>query len=370
MIKNYGIIGCGMMGLEHINNLNLLDGAKVTAVYDPVSELAAAAAQRAGGAVVSESIEGLLLNNELDAIVIVSPNNKHVENLREIAKHATLPILCEKPLFSHPEDEAALLNFYANYDAPVWVAMEYRYMPPIAKLIDEADAVTGGVKMLTIREHRFAFLPKIGDWNRFNANSGGTFVEKCCHFFDLMRLILKAEPTQISASAGQITNHLDEKYDGKTPDIWDGGYVIVDFNNGARAMLELCMFADGSLWNEEISAVGAEGKMECRLPGPSRFWPEELGVPPHPQVTIAKRSPKNPKTVDIPIDETLLNAGDHHGSTFYQHQKFLEVVRGTGSVEVSVDDGRMAVKMGLAAQLAARESRVVKMHEVLARRTE
>ena len=28
-MKNYGIIGCGMMGNEHIANLNLLDGARV-----------------------------------------------------------------------------------------------------------------------------------------------------------------------------------------------------------------------------------------------------------------------------------------------------------------------------------------------------
>jgi predicted dehydrogenase len=48
--------------------------------------------------------------------------------------------------------------------------------------------------MLTIREHRFPFLSKVGDWNRFNRNTGGTFVEKCCHFFDLMRLILKLGP--------------------------------------------------------------------------------------------------------------------------------------------------------------------------------
>ena len=77
--------------------------------------------------------------------------------------------------------------------------------------------------MLTIREHRFPFLRKIGDWNRFNVNSGGTFVEKCCHFFDLMRLIVNSEPKRVMASAGQDVNHLDEVYDGKKSDILDNG---------------------------------------------------------------------------------------------------------------------------------------------------
>jgi len=359
MVKRYGIIGCGMMGREHINNLNLLDGAKVHAVYDPVASLAQAAAHHAGEAIVAPSIKGLVTLPELDVIVVVSPNYLHIDNLEEISVHCDLPILCEKPLYTSPAQEARLLAVIERHKAPIWVAMEYRYMPPITQLRAQADDVTGGVKLLTIKEHRIPFLPKIGDWNRFNANTGGTLVEKCCHFFDLMRLITQSEPIRVSASAGQIVNHLDESYDGKVPDIWDGGYVIFDFANGARAMLELCMFADGTLWNEEISAVGPKGKIECRMPGPHRFWPKDIGPPPESQLTIAPRSPKRPITTDVLIDEKLLLAGDHHGSTFFQHEKFLKVVHGTGEVEVTVDDGRKAVKMGLAAQEAAREHRVV-----------
>ena len=57
--------------------------------------------------------------------------------------------------------------------------------------------------------------------------------------------------------------------------------------------------------------------------------------------------------MDIPVDPTLLEAGDHNGSTFYQHVKFLNVVRGQGEVEVTLGDGAAAVRMGLAAQRAA-----------------
>ena len=45
-----------------------------------------------------------------------------------------------------------------------------------------------------------------------------------------------------------------------------------------------------------------------------------------------------------------MDAGDHNGATFYQHQKFANVVRGEQSVEVSLDDGIKAVMIGLAAQ--------------------
>jgi len=35
--------------------------------------------------------------------------------------------------------------------------------------------------------HRLAFLVKVDNRNRFSADTGRTLVEKCCHFFDLMR---------------------------------------------------------------------------------------------------------------------------------------------------------------------------------------
>lgn len=53
------------------------------------------------------------------------------------------------------------------------------------------------------------------NWNRFNRNSGGTLVEKCCHFFDLMNLILRAKPLRVLASGAQDVNHLDERYNGE-----------------------------------------------------------------------------------------------------------------------------------------------------------
>ena len=350
---NYGLIGCGMMGREHILNINLLPKGRVSVVYDPVTELAESAATLAQEAHVAGSLDELLAYEHLDAVVIVSPNYLHVQQLQEIVAKRPIPILCEKPLYTDPADAAVLDALFKDYPHPVWVAMEYRYMPPVAALIAQAAQATGGIKMLTIREHRFPFLPKIGDWNRFNAKTGGTLVEKCCHFFDLMRLILDDEPVRVMASAGQSMNHLDERYNGEVPDIWDNGYVILDFAKGARAMLELCMFAEGSKFQEEISAVGPKGKIEALVPGPGRFWPKLLGDPPVPQMIISPRAPKGPYVSEIPVDPALLEAGDHNGSTFYQHQRFNAVVRGEGEVEVTLADGAKAIAIGLAAQKSA-----------------
>ena len=355
----YGLIGCGMMGHEHLRNIALLEGAEVAAIVEPDAAMAASALETTPGARLVGDIPELLATG-IDCLVIASPNDLHFGQLREIAAIRPLPVLVEKPLFTGAGEADAVAAFGRAYPAPLWVAMEYRYMPPIAALAEEATRATGGIRMLTIREHRFPFLPKVGDWNRFNARTGGTFVEKCCHFFDLMRFLLRAEPVRVMASAGQDANHLDEVYDGQRPDILDNGYVIVDFANGTRAMLELCMFAEGAEYQEEISAIGPVGKIEAKVPGPGRFWPAHLGAAPLPLLIESPRAPQGAIRREVPVPADLLEAGDHNGATFYQHREFLALVRGERAVpDVSLEDGRRAVLMGQAAQESAATGRAV-----------
>ena len=358
---NYGIIGAGMMGQEHIRNIQLLGGARVDAILEPDAEMRGRAGALAPDAVQVDSIPEMLKRNTLDCLLIASPNHHHVRQMEEVAAIRPLPMIVEKPLFTTSGEAERVAKLARDYPAPIWVAMEYRYMPPIAMMLERAEAETGGIRMLTIREHRFPFLDKVGSWNRFNATSGGTLVEKCCHFFDLMRLATGAEPVRIMASGGQAVNHLSERYADKAPAIWDNAYTIVDFDNGARAMLELCMFAEGSKYQEHLSAVGPRGKIEALVPGPTRFWPERLGPAPVPKVVLSPRDPSGEEVLDVPVDPALLDAGDHNGSTFYQHRRFLDVVQSGGRVEVTLEDGARAVAMGLAAQRSAETGEAVRL---------
>jgi myo-inositol 2-dehydrogenase / D-chiro-inositol 1-dehydrogenase len=351
----YGMVGCGMMGQEHLRNIALLPATNVAVIYEPDAHMRRESAKHATNATFVDSLDALLAHQPLDALVITSPNFMHAEQIRHITSKVNLPILLEKPAATNLADVASLRHIAAKYAAPIWTAMEYRYMPAITALVAQAYAATdtGGTSMLSIREHRYPFLNKVGDWNRFNANTGGTLVEKCCHFFDLMRLIIGADPIRLYASGGISHNHADESYGGKTPDILDNAFVVLDFASGQRAMLELCMFAEGSRYQEAVTVVGVKGKLECLVPGPGRFWPANLGDAPVAQLIVSPRDALvsgGPRSLDIPVDPALLAAGDHNGSTFYQHQRFAAVVRGEGKVEVSLNDGLKAVMIGLAAE--------------------
>ena len=360
----YGIVGTGMMGVEHLRNLAITPAAVVTAVADPVAQslawareaLKEALGDRAAQVAEFDDAGALAASGLVDAVVVASPNHTHRAVLPPLFD-AGLHILCEKPLATTVADARWIADRAARHPAVFWVAMEYRYMPPAAEFIRQVHAGrVGALRMLTLREHRFPFLVKVGDWNRFAANTGGTMVEKCCHFFDLMRLIVRSEPVRVHCSGAMDVNHVDERYGGHAPDILDNGYATVDFANGVRAMLELCMFADGAEHQETFTAVGDVARLECLVP------PGELVFSPR----TGYGNPKHPVREHVPVDAAALAAGTHHGATWYQHQRFAAAVRGEGPVEVTAEDGWRAVAMGVAAEVSAREHRVVEWTEVAA----
>lgn len=336
----YAIVGAGMMGHEHIRNLELVDGAEVVAIADPHSESRWWAQQVASRDLLEfPDVQSLLAGTSVDAVVIASPNHTHREVLTPLFA-TDLAIFCEKPLCTTLDDARWVADRAASHAGVFWVGMEYRYMAPVARLIEEVHRGTiGTLRMLAIREHRYPFLPKVNDWNRFARNTGGTFVEKCCHFFDLMRLVTLDEPSLVYASAAQDLNHLDETYDGEVPDILDNGFVTVDFERGSRALLDLCMFAEASNNEQEIAATGDAGKIEASVPDG--------------RVVIGTRSPRTIESEILGVDPTVLAAGAHFGSTFVEHREFKRAVEESLPAAVSAEDGLRAVAMGVAAEMSA-----------------
>lgn len=43
-------------------------------------------------------------------------------------------------------------------------------------------------------------LDKVGQWNKYARFSGGTLVEKCCHYYDLLNLFAAATPERVYAN--------------------------------------------------------------------------------------------------------------------------------------------------------------------------
>lgn len=157
----YGLIGSGMMGQEHIRNLKLLDGAEVAAIADPDEGMRVLSVKNSSGtAKAYADYREMMADDICDAYVIVTPNDIHHKILLEIMP-ANKPILCEKPLCTTSADCREIIAKASDRTAPIWVAMEYRYMPPVQRLLAEIrKGSIGTARMMAIREHRFPFLER------------------------------------------------------------------------------------------------------------------------------------------------------------------------------------------------------------------
>ena len=354
----YGIVGAGTMAREHILNISLIDNAEVVALADPHEDSLNQCKKilKTNVLCFKNHLE-MIEKNIVDVYLISSPNFTHTEILKDIIK-TKKHILVEKPLCTNTKDCLKIKKLTKDYPSVFWTAMEYRYMPPVSKFINEIhNNKIGDLKTLTIREHRFPFLKKVNDWNRFEENTGGTLVEKCCHFFDLMRLIIQSKPLSVYASGGQDVNHLDEVYNGKKPDIIDNAYVIVNFENGARSLLELCMFAENSDMQEELVATGNKGKIETSVPSDNSGKTSS-------NIRIGLRDGKT-HVENIEVDKKILEAGHHHGSTYYEHLAFLKAIESNSDPEVSLEDGLIAVAMGEAAEKSIKQGRLINLEEII-----
>ena len=357
----YGIIGAGIMGIEHIQNVNNIDGAVVAAIADPAEPMRAWGAAEANGEVeLFEDYRDLLAAGVVDAVVVATPNMTHADVMTDVLAVDGLHVMVEKPLATTVADCRRIMKAAEGHSGVVWVGLEYRYMPAAARLIAEVKGgAVGTLRHVAIREHRFPFLPKVGDWNRFNRNTGGTLVEKCCHFFDLMNLIVDSTPVRVMASGGQDFNHLDEEYDGEVPDILDAAFVIYEYADGTRAMLDLSMYGEASKHQEEIAVLGNDGKVEALTPGAVM-----KGSDPRQIVRVGNRKLSVVEEFEV-TDDRIRSEGGHHGASYIEHLEFIRAIRAGTPAAVSLEDGLLSVAMGVAAQMAIAEKRIVEMSEVL-----
>jgi myo-inositol 2-dehydrogenase / D-chiro-inositol 1-dehydrogenase len=183
------ILGCGMMGQEHASYImGFSDQLRIDFLCDPhqpsLDKCCSVMNDFRSPTSSSKTAPTLFTDesqlhkhvDEIDLLVIASPNYLHTDTLLRWGQH-DITILVEKPVAVSREQHDVLQKVANDLKARIWVAMEYRFIPAIAKLIELLDTV-GDIKMVTIRENRYPFLHKIGQWNRDRSKTGDSLVEK------------------------------------------------------------------------------------------------------------------------------------------------------------------------------------------------
>ena len=359
---NFGFIGCGIMGVEHMRNTLMEGRANVSGIYDPAPQsinnalkvLAKSGAEKPP--TVYNSLEEACNDPATDALIIATPNFTHLDVMR-VATTSGKAIFLEKPIATSVSDAFEVCRLAHNHNNIVRIGLQYRYKAiyaeAIAEIIDRQSI--GKVRNVNMLEHRFPFLDKVGQWNKFDEYTGGTLVEKCCHYFDLLNLFAGDKPHSVFASGSQAVNFKDFNYENKPADGLDQAQVVINYDNGVIGGFGLCMFVPGS--KEELIVCGDHGRLHATEE--AQFGESHKN---HLDLWLGEHGVSKSTTPTYP---PYISQAGHHGSTFFEHTAFVDdlvsgVYRGP-----SLADAFWSIVVGATAQESIKQNQLIEVCTML-----
>lgn len=360
---NLVVIGTGTMGQEHMRVAALLGRARVLGIYDQQSHSmdAAEAAYRA----ISDDVlrryadlQSACNDPDADALLICTPNVTHLEVLKA-ALASGKPIFLEKPMATTLADAVALMDAAKSHSAFVQIGLQYRYKAQYQEAFHEVKArgSLGQIYTISMSEYRPPFLDKVGQWNKFNRNTGGTLVEKCCHYFDLINLLADSQAVRVYATGGRAVNFLDFKKDGVASDIDDHAFVCIDYANGIKASFTLNMFCAD--FSEELIVVGDQGRLVTH----ERFdfhaqVPTQTSI----KLELGENGASRSTQLSYPA---LIEQSGHHGATYFEHIALMDQLDGRQVDCATVEQGLWSMIVASAAQESMASGQAVNIHSFL-----
>ncbi len=253
-----GLAGCGLFGESHLQAFRGVTGASVTALYDPIRELAEERARAFGVGKVCSSLEELLAA-DVDAIDVVTPEQLHLDPvLKAIA--AGKQVFVEKPLATDLADCDRMIEAADKARRILMVGQILRFETKYAMLRDEVKSGRlGKIASMYARRNRPKSLLELYGRNH-------PAIENSIHDIDLMLWYTGERVRRVRGYGRKATN-------GKHHDTFWG---VLEFEGGSIGVVEtiwLLPNAAGVLLDDLFQLTGDRGTANVNLvPAPVTYW--------------------------------------------------------------------------------------------------
>ena len=395
-----GIVGTGNRGTGCFGKLLAKrDDVTLAAFCDPNAVRMRAASQYIGGISPNfyTSMEEMGKKESLDGVVITSPDACHYECAMKALDH-NWNILIDKPLATNVKEGKEIIEKAEKSNKTVMIGFNLRHhavIKRLKKIIDEG--VLGKVFLAENREFYNAGRTYMARWNRFYSMTGGLWIHKGSHDFDVFNFLLGfPKPLRIASFAavnvlteaklpfervkgiepGPDCNSchyqsickdkwvLSEKHLGMwgkeavkedsyiknsciymtEKDTHDNGLCILEYENNIKVSLFESFI--GSKSDRLYTINGDKGIAEASLA--------------ERRITITPRWGGEITSIILP-EET----GGHGGADPDLVDTFCKVLKGEKASTTTAEHGLLATAMGQAAEMSRREKRMVNIEEIL-----
>lgn len=323
------VVGAGRMGIVHAENLaHRVRGACLVAVTTSNPERAAEAQRRCGDIAVFPTLDALLAEARLDAVVIASSTSAHRANVEACAA-AGLHIFCEKPLALTLADcdEAVAAARAAGVTLMVGHVRQFDAGYVEAKRIIESGRIGRPIVFRAIAGDQDPPPPSFAD----PRVSGGLIVDAGYHDLYLARWLMGDEVVRVYAEGGVLV-------DPSIGEVGDVDNAVVDFRFAGGAL--------GTLFVSRTTRYGHDVRVEV--------IGEEGAV----HVGYLRRTPINVLTRGGLCHDVVPDTSARYADAFVAElQAFVDCVREGVLPPVTGQDSRATLAIGLAATRAMREHR-------------
>jgi inositol 2-dehydrogenase len=323
-----GVVGVGEMGRRHAENLRRnVPQARLIAVADVADVWARQTAAELEIERSYSSLESMLEDREIDAVVIATPDKFHAQAVK-LAAGAGKDILCEKPLALNLPDAREALTAVSKAGRRLQVGFMRRYDPAYAAAMQRIEAGEIGVPVIFKSVGRDKDQPPVAAYES-NVN-GMIFYTNTIHDFDLARWLMRDEVIGVHAYTTSAIR----------PEVAKYGDVVASVVN--------LQYAQGAIGNVESYAQAVYG-YDVRT--------EIVGS----KGSIAVGSLDRIPAVFLTARGGEQMLADHFLSRFAdayltEMRDFVETILNDRAPRVSGDDGLRALAIAVAAETSHKQS--------------
>jgi len=326
------VLGTGRIGKMHAELIaRQVPGLDLLSVFDVYAESAQAVGSDLG-VEVAGSVEDIL-SSDVDAVAICTSTDTHVD-LVVAAAEAGKAIFLEKPVSLNLAEVDRAAAAVEAAGVPVQIGFNRRFDAAHAAVQQAvANGDVGDVHLLRITS-RDPAPPPIEYINV----SGGIFLDMTIHDFDMARFVTGSEVVEVYAKA-------DVRIDpaiGEAGDV-DTAVIVLTHENGAITTID----------NSRQAVYGYDQRVEA-------FGSAGLAVSENPRSHTAEVHKADGTTLTT-IPYFFLER--YIPSYLAEWTGFLDGLR-SGTMPVSMADGREPLVIGLAAWQSVREGRPVQTSEI------
>lgn len=401
-----GIIGAGCRGIYCFGLLftdQFSGEVEIVGVADPNRARARAGLELLKiKASIYESAEELVRRKDVQAVVVTTPDYLHESICVAAFKHGK-HVLVDKPLATSAGGCLRVMEAAHKSGKLLYMGFNLRHAPVLRKTKELAAAgVFGEVFSIQAVEYYNGGRTYMARWNRLKKFSGGLFIHKGSHDFDIINWIMgQARPVQVSCFANVFTlnpRHLPFKtrpgvnpgpacsicpYASECPDVILAGAgknaKTLSAMYGAKAVAadgyrkDICMYLSDKdthdqgtailLYDNGATAVHSEYFV---TPKSNRHYFIE-GTKGHAEVNLNDNWIEFlPRWSADRIEYEFSKLSDGHGGGDpIMCAEFINCIKKGLRPAASGIDGVWSVAVGEACELARAENRVVKISEVL-----